>query len=159
MKKINKLVQISMLIALMIVGSLFKITGSISFDSLAGFVGAAIFGPTVGFCLGTLGHLATAMLVGFPFGTHIHMIIALLMGICLFCYGKAKEKNVHYLISDIIAYFINVPVSLIILSPLMTTAVWGLFLPLSLATVINIFCAEVILRNNKLIKKIGVSKL
>lgn len=154
MKDINikTLTKVSMLITIMIIGSMIKITGSIALDSFAGFVGAAVFGPYIGMLLGILGHLLSSMVSGFPMGIHVHVLISLLMGVCLFFYGKTKKMGMSTWVSDLVAYIINVPLSLLVLTPILTFSVWILFIPLSVATIVNIMCAEIVLKSRKMNK-------
>lgn len=56
--------------------------------------------------------------------------------------GKDTLKGV--LASDVLGYAINVPIELVLLYPLMKQAVWAFFVPLTIATILNLIVCEVI---------------
>ena len=143
-----KLVKIALLIALSVVGSLIKIPsplGTIAFDSLPGFVGAALLGMGPGALIGALGHLATALNTGFPLSLPVHLLIALLMALAMASFGFFFRRN--KVIAILIAAIINAPLSLALLSPLYG---WGFFyamiLPLSVGALANLLLATLVLR-------------
>lgn len=150
MDSTKKLALAGMFLALCVVGSMVKIMGSIALDSLPAFVGTVILGPEIGFFLGALGHLITAILSGFPLTLPVHLVTGLLMGFCMFCYGYARKKiPKRYFLnrwtSMLLAYLINVPLSLFLLYPLLGQVTYFLFLPLSIGAVVNIVLAEILL--------------
>lgn len=150
MKNTKKLTLTGMLLALCVVGSMVKIMGSIALDSLPAFIGTVILGPEIGFFLGALGHLITAVLSGFPLTLPVHLITAGLMGLCMYSYGYARKKvTKRYFLnrwsSMLIAYVINVPLSLFLLYPLLGQVTYLLFIPLSIGALVNIMLAEILL--------------
>ncbi|MGM0125851.1 hypothetical protein IGI37_003252 [Enterococcus sp. AZ194] len=155
MNKVQKLTTVSLLLALMIVGSMIKFFGSIALDSLAAFVGAALFGPVIGLFLGVAGHLLTAVISGFPLSLPVHLLVAAMMGVCLFVYGSVwRKERGRRLLADGLAYLINVPLASLFLMPLLGMSVWLLFVPLSLATLSNLILAEVVLSGLTMIKPV-----
>ncbi|WP_086313476.1 hypothetical protein A5821_000981 [Enterococcus sp. 7F3_DIV0205] len=146
----KRLTLTAMFIALSVIGSMIKLTGSIALDSLPGFVGTVFLGPSIGFLLGSFGHLTSAAIAGFPLTIPVHVITAFLMGCCLFCYGIIREKltkkySINRFLSVFIAYLINTPLSLLLLYPLLGNVVYMLFIPLSVASLLNFLLAEVVL--------------
>ncbi|MGX7148589.1 ECF transporter S component [Enterococcus ureasiticus] len=146
----KQLTLTAMFIALSVIGSMFKITGSIALDSLPGFVGTVFLGPRIGFLLGSFGHLASATIAGFPLTIPVHLITAGLMACCLFCYGTIRDKvtnrySINRFLAIMLAYLINTPLSLLFLYPLLGKIVYVLFLPLSVASLLNLILAEVVL--------------
>lgn len=146
----KRLATLAILLALCVIGANIKILGSIALDSFPAFVGAVVLGPFAGALLGFFGHMISALLAGFPNSLPIHLIIGGLMGLCMFVYGwiRVKLKNQKIAasaVSIIAAYLVNVPLSLVALYPLLGSAGFALFLPLTLATVANLGISEVVI--------------
>jgi hypothetical protein len=79
----------------------------------------------------------------------IHLIIGVAMGICMLIFGLVrkwlgKDTLKGVLTSDVLGYAINVPIELVLLYPLMKQAVWAFFVPLTIATILNLIVCEVI---------------
>lgn len=147
--RLKKLTLAAMLLALCIIGANIKIMGSVAFDSAPAFLGAVLLGPGFGATLGVFGHLVSAALAGFPLTLPIHLIIAFAMGVCMFVFGLirnwlGKDRLTGVLISDVLGYAINVPIELVLLYPLMKQAIFAFFVPLTIATVLNLIVCEVI---------------
>ena len=146
----KRLTITAMFIALTVIGSMIKLTGSIALDSLPGFVGTVILGPSIGFLLGSFGHLTSAAIAGFPLTIPVHLITAFLMGCCLFSYGTIREKvtkksSINRFLAILIAYLINTPLSLLFLYRLIGNVVYILFIPLTIASFLNLLLAEAVL--------------
>ena len=94
--------------------------------------------------------MISALLSGFPNTLPIHLIIAVLMAVCMFFYSwtrkkLSKNKVVASIVSMLVGYTINVPLDLLLLYPLMGPVVFMLFVPLTLATVVNLCLSEVVI--------------
>ncbi|WP_288527977.1 ECF transporter S component [uncultured Secundilactobacillus sp.] len=147
--QLKRLVLAAMFLALCVIGANLKMMGSIAFDSMPAFLGAILMGPWYGAILGIFGHLLSAGLAGFPLSLPVHGVIAGCMGVCMFLFGKMRHgfefsTISRVLLSDIIGYAVNVPLALVILYPIMGAAVLAFFVPLTLATVVNIVICEVV---------------
>lgn len=146
----KKLTLLAILLALCVIGANIRILGSIALDSFPAFIGAAILGPVTGLILGFFGHMISATLSGFQQTIPIHLIIAALMALCMFVYGwlkiKLKDKPLMAAIIPAVAgYLINVPLDLLILYPILGPGIFALFVPLSLATIVNLIMSEIVL--------------
>lgn len=147
--KLKRMVLASTLLALCVVGANVKIMGSIAFDSAPAFLGAIMLGPLYGAFLGFFGHMVSAALSGFPLTLPIHLIIGFFMGVCMAVFGWirerfGKERWLNIIISDISGYAINVPLEMLFLYPLMKAAILAFFVPLTIATILNIAVCELI---------------
>ncbi|WP_233278890.1 ECF transporter S component [Floricoccus tropicus] len=126
-----------------------KIFGSIALDSCAAFVGSVILNPQTGFVLGFIGHLISAFLAGFPLTLPVHIVVGLCMGICSFVFGLVRGRSdsiFNFLFASLLAYIINVPFSLLIITMFLGWSVWAFFVPLSIATLVNLLIAEIVIR-------------
>ena len=124
---------------------------SIAFDAAPAFVGTLLLGPLYGMALGFLGHMVSSLIAGFPLSLPVHIIVAIMMAITMFAYSMTRKwinKMVNYttaiILSSIIAFLLNCPLSLLALYPLLGDMVYALFGPLAIASVCNIFVAEVL---------------
>lgn len=148
-KRTNNLTLKALLIAMCIVGANFKVLGSIALDAFPAFLGAIILGPVSGAVIGFFGHMVSAALSGFALTLPIHLIIATLMAACMFSYGwircNWKEGTLtSVIVSLLVAYIINVPLDLLLLYPMIGKVVYGLFVPLTIGTVANLFLTEIV---------------
>lgn len=146
----KKLTTLAILLALCVIGANISILGSIALDSFPAFIGAVVLGPVAGAFLGFFGHMISALLSGFPQTLPIHLIIGALMALCMFLYGwvriKLKKNRVAAsAVSMLVAYLVNVPLDLLLLYPILGQVIFVLFVPLSLATFVNLGIAEVVL--------------
>ena len=145
----KKIITLAMLIALSAVLALVKIPipplTTLAFDSLPGFVAAALFGPLVGGIVGALGHLFTALYSGFPFGVVAHLIVMATMFITMFVFGLIYRKGFK-IPAAITALVVNGPISLI---PFIFLFGWGMVvtmvLGLTIASAVNIVLAMIII--------------
>lgn len=95
--------------------------------------------------LGGMGHLLSALLSGFPMTLPIHLFIAVMMGVTMYLFGLSRQKTGNRYVSGLVAYIVNVVIELGILIPILTwPVVVGLFIPLSLATLVNIILTEIV---------------
>ena len=125
--KTRKIVLVSFFIALSFIGANINVFQSIAFDSMAGFLGALILGPFYGAIIGGLGHILTAALRGFPYTIPVHLITMVSMSLTMFMFGATyKKANAYkpktllpYVLSFIVGTFLNGPVSLLLVSPLL----------------------------------------
>ncbi|ANZ69149.1 ECF transporter S component [Pediococcus claussenii] len=145
----KRLTLLALLIALCVVGANIKVMGSVAFDSMPAFFGTLVLGPVLGGVLGLLGHLVSAGLSGFPLTLPVHLVIAGIMFLTMLAYGylrKGVKGNtfIRVLISDVVAYAINVPLSLVFLYPILKQAVFAYFFPLTIASIANIVVAEIV---------------
>ncbi|PBQ22966.1 ECF transporter S component [Levilactobacillus brevis] len=139
----------ALLLALCVIGANVKIMGSIALDSAPAFLGALLLGPWVGAFLGFFGHMTSALLSGFPLTLPVHLIVGAMMAVCMFVFGYIRKKMGidrlgNTIVSDIVAYLINVPLEIPLLYPLLKGAIIALFIPLTLATVANLVICEVL---------------
>lgn len=151
-----------MLIALSAVGSLIKISGTIALDSMAGFFAALFLGPTAGAFVGSLGHLLTAATSGFPMSLPMHIFLMVVMAFVIYVYGIVYKKFGHVpafvigvLLNGPFAALLSVPASKLLGLPFNG---WPLFsaiiLPLILASIVNIFLAQVVYKAITKLKKV-----
>lgn len=141
----KRLTSLAMLIALSVIGANIHFLGSIALDSFPAFLGTLLFGPVSGIILGIVGHLFSAVLSGFPMTIPIHIFIAFMMGVTMAVYGYLQAHTSSRILRGVVAYLINVVVELIILIPILGwPVVAGLFVPLTLATIVNIILAEIV---------------
>lgn len=125
--KTRKLVLVALFIALSFIGANINVFQSIAFDSMAGFLGALVLGPVYGAIIGGLGHILTAALRGFPYTIPVHIITMFSMGLTMFLFGVTYKKVdayrpgtfLPYVLAFIVGIFINGPVSLLLVSPLL----------------------------------------
>ncbi|EHO49978.1 ECF transporter S component [Lentilactobacillus kisonensis] len=146
---LKRVVLAAMLLALCVIGANVKIMGSVAFLPAPAFLGAILLGPIFGGFLGVFGHLVSAALAGFPLTLPIHLIIAVAMGICMLVFGwlrqrLGKETIKGVIIADIVGYAINVPIELVLMYPLLKQAVYVYFVPLTIATILNLIVCEII---------------
>lgn len=147
--KIKKLTVAAILLALCIVGANVKIMGSVALDSFPAFFGSLVLGPIAGAFLGLFGHLVSALLSGFPLTLPVHLVIGFCMMITMAVYalirrGDRSLKWGYIILSDIVAYVLNVPLELLLLYPILKQAVYVYFVPLTLAAIVNIILAEIV---------------
>ena len=146
--RLRKLIILSFLIALSVIGANIKILGSIAFDSFPAFIGTALLGPLFGMCLAFAGHMVSAYLAGFPLSLPIHLLIGIMMVITMWAYGTIRKREIKpsiskIALSNLIAFIGNVPLSLAVLIPIFgLQGVIPLFLPLTIATCANLFITE-----------------
>lgn len=149
--KTKKLVTLSALIALSVVGGTIKINGSIALDSVAAFLGAMIFGGVLGGAIGAIGHFISALLAGFPLSLPMHLFVMIEMFIVVYLFEKVYKRNKIFAI--IVAIMLNGPVGTIcasILASLLKMPFAGklmfntLVLPISIAAMANLIIAIMI---------------
>ena len=149
--RIQKLSLAALLVAMCFVGANIKIMGSIAFDAAPALVGTLLLGPLYGMALGFFGHMVSALLAGFPLSFPVHIITAVMMAITLLAYSLtgnwAKNKmngKVAIILSSIVAFLFNCPVSLLAVYPLLGEMVIAIAPVLAIASVCNILAAEII---------------
>lgn len=147
--RLMRIVLAAVFLALCVVGANVKLMGSIALDSFAAFLGAIVLGPVDGAVLGFFGHMISALLAGFPLTLPIHLIIGVLMAICMAAFGYirkrfGRDKLSAILVSDVIAYVINVPLELVLMYPLLKGTIVAFFLPLTIATIVNLVICEIL---------------
>ncbi|HCM89688.1 MULTISPECIES: ECF transporter S component [Vagococcus] len=148
-QKTKEITLVALMIALSVLGANIKLLGSIALDSFPAFISTIILGPGVGILVAFFGHMVSAMLSGFPNTLPIHLMIATLMMVCVFVYGFIRRKYNKYpvlskIISIVVAFIINVPLDLLLLYPFLGDVVFVLFVPLTIATLANLFLTEVV---------------
>ncbi len=148
-QKTKEITLVALMIALSVLGANIKLLGSIALDSFPAFISTIILGPGVGILVAFFGHMVSAMLSGFPNTLPIHLMIATLMMLCVFVYGFIRKKYTKYpiaskVISIVVAFIINVPLDLLLLYPFLGDVVFVLFVPLTIATLANLFLTEVV---------------
>lgn len=147
---VKKLTVLAVLLALCIIGANIKFLGSIALDSFPALLGAALLGPVAGAFLGIFGHMVSALLAGFPLTLPIHIMIGLIMGLTMLSYGYVRKRTVkpsikQMLLSDLVAYIFNVPVSMVCLLMFMPKeAIMPLLVPLTIATIVNLVIADLV---------------
>lgn len=143
--KTKQLTTVALLLALTVIGANISFLGSIALDSFPAFLGTLLLGPVAGAFLGGMGHLLSALLSGFPMTLPIHLFIAVMMGVTMYLFGLSRQKTGNRYVSGLVAYIVNVVIELGVLIPILTwPVVVGLFIPLSLATLVNIILTEIV---------------
>lgn len=139
------LTTLALLLALTVIGANISFLGSIALDSFPAFLGTLLLGPVAGAFLGGVGHLTSSLFAGFPLTLPIHIFIAVMMAATMYLYGLSREKTGNKFVSGFIAYFVNVFIELGLLIPILSwPVVASLFIPLSLATIVNIILTEIV---------------
>ena len=154
MKTTRELTAAGLLIAIAVILSypMFKLMGSIGFDAMPAFLGAAVIGPVAGGFIGSIAHMVSALLTGMPLSLPIHLVITGTMFMSCYAYGFARKHTNRYVAIGT-GIVMNGPVSLG-LSSLAAMALgmpFGgvlmfttLILPLTLAASVNVILADVI---------------
>lgn len=149
--KTKKLITLSLLVALSVVGGAIKINGSIALDSAAAFFGAILFGGTLGGCIGAIGHFISALMAGFPLSLPMHIFIMAEMFIVVYLFEKIYSKSKTF--AFIVAVVLNGPIGTMcvaVLASLLKMPFAGkimfitLTLPISIAAAINVLIAMMI---------------
>lgn len=157
------LVLMSLLVAFSYLGSLIKIQGTIALDALPAYLGALLLGPLPGAVIGFMGHLLTAVTSGFPMTVPLHLFIALMMALTVGIFGLTAKKAGIFLASAV-GTFMNGPVStfgaayiasLLGLGFSGRIMFFGLILPLTLTSFVNIFGAVALYKMMKARNVIG----
>jgi len=157
------LVLMSLLVAFSYLGSLIKLQGTIALDALPAYLGALLLGPLPGAVIGFMGHLLTAVTSGFPMTVPLHLFIALMMALTVGLFGLTAKKAGVFLASAV-GTFMNGPVStfgaayiasLLGLGFSGRIMFFGLILPLTLTSFVNIFGAVALYKMMKARNVIG----
>ena len=153
MNSAKKLTYAALLVALAFVGANLKFLGSIALDALPAFLGALLLGPFWGAAVGVLGHLLTALTSGFPFGLPAHLLIAAMMGLTMAAFWAVSTllrnrltQMVAQGIAAVVAVFINGPLEVLALFPLLgpalgKEALLALIPVISMASAVNVAAA------------------
>lgn len=158
---VTKLTYGGMLIALSAVGALIKISGTIALDSMPGFFAALFLGPSIGAVVGALGHLLTAATSGFPLSLPMHLFLMVVMAFVIYVFGITYRRFgsipafiVGVVLNGPFAALASVPASKLLGLPFNG---WVLFnviiIPLILASIVNVFLAQVVYKSITKIKK------
>lgn len=158
---ILKLTYGGVLIALSAVGALIKISGTIALDSMPGFFAALFLGPIPGAIVGALGHFLTAITSGFPMSLPMHLFLMVVMAAVIYTFGIVYEKFgsipafiIGVILNGPFAALLSVPASKILGLPFNGWALFSaIIVPLILASIVNIFLAQVIFKSISKIKK------
>lgn len=158
---ISKLTYGGMLIALSAVGALIKITGTIALDSMPGFFAALFLGPSAGALVGAFGHLLTAVTSGFPMSLPMHLFLMIVMGFVIYVFGITYKKVgsipafiVGVVLNGPFAALVSVPASKMLGLPFNGWALFNVIIvPLILASIVNVFLAQVVYKSITKIKK------
>ena len=149
--RIQKLTIVALLVAMCFIGANIKLMGSIAFDAAPALVGTLLLGPVYGMALGFLGHMVSSLIAGFPLSLPVHIIVAIMMAVTMIAYSltrKWTQERANYttaiILSSIVAFLLNCPLSLLALYPLLGNMVYALFVPLAVASVFNIIVAEIL---------------
>lgn len=148
-KSLKKFTVAALFLAMSMVGANIKLFGSIALDSFPGFVASVWLDPWYGMIIAGLGHFFSALLAGFPLTLPVHLLIALMMGMCAFSFGwleqKAQKNNWLHVLAYAATFFINVPAEMLVVYPFLKEAVLALFVPLTVASIINLVLTGVVL--------------
>ena len=147
--KLRKMILFAVLIALSAVLAYVKIPippiATLAFDSLPGFVAAALINPIAGGIIGAIGHFFTALYSGFPLGILSHGIIMGTMFITMLVFGLLYRNGMKTL-AAIAAVLLNGPLSLV---PFIFILGWGvvagMIIPLTIAAFVNVVLAMAII--------------
>jgi len=157
MMNTRKLVVTALLIAMSAVGGFIKIpspTGTVAFDSLPGYLAAALLGGWGGAAVGAFGHMLSAWTVAFPLSFPLHLFIAGQMAVCVTVFGYLFRKGQRVL-AVIAAVLLNGVVAPAALIPILGTGFFAaMLLPLIVASAINIVLAA-LLAQSKVVQKAG----
>lgn len=156
--EVKKMVFTAMFVALSVVGSFIKIpspTGTVAFDSLPGYLAAALLGGWYGAIVGALGHLASAWTVSFPLGIPIALFIAGQMAIIVTVFGWLFRRGQKTLAitAGVLLNGVAAPATFIfILGP----GIFFALLPsLLIASAANIIAASFLASSKELQKVVG----
>lgn len=153
---IKKIVACGLFVAISMIGANIKIFFSIAFDSFAAMLAGLLLGPIYGGIVALIGHMLTAITSNFPYGLPVHLITAVFMFLAVFfftnvykiIFNKFKNRYIALLVADLIGIIINVPLSLLVLSPLLTiSGSISIFVPLLLASIANFILSNIIFIN------------
>lgn len=163
--KTQKLVLVSLFIALSFLAGYIKFFGSIALDSFPAFLGTLLLGPTYGMIIALLGHLFSAFLSGFPLTLPVHLIVGVMMMLTMFVYGSFRQKYSDNMISvvtsDLIALVFNTVISSLPLIPILGfNLILAMMIPLVAASIVNILVAETMYRvlPTYFVAKMGLNK-
>lgn len=151
-KQTLRIVLMAIFVALSIVGSLVKLSGTIALDSMPAFLAASLLGPLYGAIIGFIGHLATALTSGFPLSIVVHLIIAVVMFIVAYVYGWIIKKAIlgsfaNYTIAAIAAVVLNgvgAPAVLMLLPAFGMEFFAAMLMPLVLGSAVNVVLAVIL---------------
>ena len=158
---VTKLTYGGMLIALSAVGALIKISGTIALDSMPGFFAALFLGPSIGAVVGALGHLLTAATSGFPMSLPMHLFLMVVMAFVIYVFG-ITYRRFGSIPAFIVGVVLNGPFAALASVPAskllgLQFNGWALFnviiIPLILASIVNVFLAQVVYKSITKIKK------
>lgn len=153
----KKLVVTALLIAMSAVGGLIKIpspTGTVAFDSLPGYLAAALLGGWGGAAVGAFGHMLSAWTVAFPFGLPLHLFVAAQMAVCVTVFGCLFRKE-QKVLAVIVAILLNGVVAPAMLIPILGMGFFAaMVVPLSVGSAVNIVLAA-LLAQSKVVQKAG----
>jgi len=146
---IRKITRSAVLIGLSAVGAMIKIpspTGTVAFDSMPGYLAAAVFGWREGALVAALGHLFSALTVGFPLGLPMHLFIAVQMALYAAVFAVVLKKLgqgaaifTGTLLNGVMAPALLIPI-------LGMGAFMGLLVPLLVGSLVNITLAVLLYR-------------
>lgn len=150
----KELVLAGLLIAMSVILSfpLYKVMGSIGFDAIPAFFGAALINPVMGGLIGGIAHIVSAMLTGFPFSLPVHLGVMMMMFVTCWSYGVARHKINRYA-AVAVGIVMNGPVTLLVaayIGKALGAEFAGMFMfttligPLTLVSAINVVLADVL---------------
>ncbi|GAB6086043.1 ECF transporter S component [Alkaliphilus crotonatoxidans] len=150
--KTKKLVKMALFIAISGIGAYIKIQGSIALDSMGAFLAALLIDPLAGGIVALVGHLLSALTSGFPLTLPMHLLVSVLMSLVVWGFGILYRKN-HPLMAAFAGILFNGPGSTLLAAwaaSLMGLPLGGkalflmMWLPLTLASAVNIFLTLVV---------------
>lgn len=151
--KTKKLVITALFIALSFIGANIKFaSGSIAFDSMAGFLGTLILGPFYGAFIGAFGHLLTAALSGFHLTVPGHLITMCTMALTMLWFGFGYKLTVNrfgkfaLVFAGIDAIIINGPIGVLLVVPVLGKGVLVYMPLLTFVAFLNVLVAVGIYR-------------
>lgn len=154
---VRKLVTMALLIAMSAVGGFIKIpspTGTVAFDSLPGYLAAALFGGWGGAVVGAFGHLLSAWTVSFPLSLPLHLFVAGQMAVFVTVFGYFFRKGQRVL-AVVVAVLLNGVVAPALLIPIFGIGFFSaLLIPLIVGSAVNILLAAM-LAQSKAVQKAG----
>jgi uncharacterized membrane protein len=157
MMETRKMIRVAIFIAMSAVGGFIKIpspTMTVAFDSLPGYLAAALFGGWQGALVGALGHIFSAWTVSFPLSIPMHVFIAVQMAFFCWTFGFIFNKG-HKTVAIVVATLLNGVAAPAMLIPILGKGIFAaLLLPLLVGSAVNILLAAV-LAQSKAIQKAG----
>lgn len=152
---VKKMVIVAVFIAMSAVGGFIKIpspTGTVAFDSLPGYLAAALLGGWPGAVAAAFGHLLSAWTVSFPLSIPLHLFVALQMAVFVSVFGYLFRKGQRAL-AVVVAVLLNGVAAPAMLIPILGAGIFAaLLIPLIVGSAVNVGLAGMLAKSKSLQK-------